>query len=596
MKKSIIISLSLLMSLSAFAGYPSRERSEIPKSNNYAKHEILRDITVNGRTFHVVAPPDLHKSIATRAESEAPITSAPGTLHYYCKDVVGYGEGMPIQAYAIASYINWDGDDAYIRDIVTGAPMGTYVTASRHDGLLELPMGQTVLEFDDEDYNMEMGLMKPIFTIDSDSEGDNEIFVWFEYSDDYDSMFYTIEPNGSMILESPPAKYPLDEFDPQEYGFPYYVIGYYYSDDHVWSGYCDVFQAFDEFNYELVELPENLEMQTFSYINMFGNGVIVSAGETGNSLYIQGLSEFAPDAVFKADIIENGTKIAVAPNQFIGIEADMYFVITSTVYQNEDGELEVAEGNQPVYFNIERDSGTGKILSITSDEESTYYLSFNDDPFYFYPMDLFMDLKLKAQDEFKGVPSTPHGLEYYNYADWLGANFVFFKLSSFANNGDIIDVNKLYYRVYIDGEPYEFEEQVSQMLDGEEAVLYYGIKEPTTLVPYTFNNSRDLYEDSGGTFIVALYLEGIETVGIQAVYMWGDETTTSPIVTVNTETGEITTEGGSDAGIDSIEAAEVVATDYLNLNGLKISNPEKGIYLKVSKLSNGKTIVNKIAK
>ncbi|MCH5235514.1 MAG: hypothetical protein J1E16_09475 [Muribaculaceae bacterium] len=596
MKKLILISIALSTTLAVNAEVNTRQRSDLPQSKTFAKHDITGDITINGRTLHIIPTPASKEKISTRSdEYGTPIWDAPGTQRYYCKDVIGYGEGMPIQAYALASYINWDGDDAYILDVVTGAPIGSYVKATRHDEVLEMPMGQPVLDFDDEDYSLVMGLMRPIITVVTDDEGSEDIFIWFEYSDDYDSLYYTIDDNGSLVLESPEAKYSLEESDPAFFGLPYYVIGYYYSDDKVWSGFCDVFQAFDEFNYTLVELPEGLEMQTFSYINIEGNGVIVSVGEKDNALYFKGMSEYAPDAVFKADIIEDGTKISVAPNQFIGLEAELYFVITSTVKQDRFGQLEVVEDDRPVYFNLERDPQTGKILSITSDD-SGYYLALNDDPFYFYPLDVFMDLELKSQDSFEGIPSTPYAIEYYDYTEWLGANFIFFKLSSFANNGDIIDTNKLYYTIYLNGDPYEFQEENGFNLLGEETTMYYGMKEPTELIPYNFNNSRDLYEDSGGTFVVGLYVEGIETVGVQAVYEYNDIVTTSALVTLDVATGEQTVTGGTEAKVDSITSAEVVETEYYNLNGLKVKHPEKGIYLKVNKLSDGKTVVRKVAK
>ena len=571
-----------------------REKGEIPKSEKFTKHEIKGEITVNGRTFQVIAPPT-HKSVPTRAESTPVILEAPGTTQLYCKDVIGYGMGTPIQAYGVASQINWDGENAYFKDIITAAPIGSYVKASLEDGKLVLPLNQTVLEYDDEEYTMNFGLLRPVFTVDSDSDGDESVYVWFEYSDDYDSISYTIDANGSLMLENPEAKYTPEGQSPSHYNFPDYVIGYYYSDDHVWSGYCDVFQIYDEFNYAPVEFPEGLEMQNMTYINSMGMGVIVSVYEDKDALYIKGLSAYVPDAVFKADIIENGTKLSVAPNQYIGIEEDLYYVVTSTAFIDDDGLLDILYDGTPAFYNLERDPNTGKILSIKA-EDSPYFLAFNDDPFYFYPLDIFNGLELTFQESFAGIPSTPYDVFYEDYSRLMGANFIFFRLSSFSYNGDIIDVNNLFYTIYINGEEVVFEEENGFNLLGEETTMYLGVKEPTTLIPYTFANSRDLYEDMGGTFIVGLYAEGIDTAGVQAVYKCDGETTYSGLVTVDVATGEETITGGTETKVETIVGTEVVDTFYYNLNGDKISNPEKGIFIKITKDSEGKMKATKICK
>lgn len=584
MKRHILLSILGCLAIIGGANATTREKSEIPRTPVTPKHEIIGEMTVNGRTFKVVKPEHSQSKVHTRAESTPIIDKAPGTVQYYCKDAVGYGQGMPIQAYAYAANINWDGNDAYFEDIITAAPMGTYVKATLDGNALVLPMNQTVWEFDDEEYDLSLGLLRPVFTTASDSDGDQSIMVWFEYSDDYDEISYVVGSNGSLEPVSPKAKYTNDGPDASYYGFPDYVIGYYYTDDYSWSGYCDVFQYYDEFNFEKVELPENLDMYTLTYINMAGMGVIVSLGETEDAVFIKGLSAYAPETVLKADIIENGSKLSVAPNQFIGIEYDSFYVVTSTVTEESLGKGETVD--RPAYFDIERDATTGKITSIKA-EDSEYFLAFNDDPFYFYPVDMFPGLELSLQETFEGIPSTPTKAYYEDYSTMMGANFVFFRLSSFAYNGDIIDVNNLYYSIYINGDIVEFEEQEGLNLMDEVTVMYRGLKEPTTLVPYTFANDIDLYEDMGGTFVVGLYAEGIETVGVQAVYICGDTTTTSGLVTIDTATGEQTVTPGTDTKVESINSTDILGVEYFNLQGQKITHPEKGIYLKKCRLSDG---------
>lgn len=593
MKKQIFLALLGCFTLASVSNAAERTRTDFQKTPVTERLEISGEVTINGRTFKIGKPDILNKGIKTRdAAITDVITEAPGREQYYCKDVIGYGLGSPIQGYAVASNINWDGDDAYFLNIITAAPMGTYVKATVTDAELVLPMNQTVLTYDDEDYAINLGLMRPIFTLTSDSDGEESLYIWFEYSDDYDTVSYSIDSNGTLMLEDHEPKYSLEEYDPADYNFPYYVIGYYYTDDYSWTGYCDALQAYDEFNFEKVEVPEGLEFNTtLSYINAEGMGVIVYVGETEDALYLKGLSPYAPDAVVKGDLLDDGTRLAVAPDQFIGIEAYLYYIITSTAYI-KDGYLDVVTNELPAYFEVERDN-EGKILSITADD-SDYFLTFNDDPFYFYPLDVFMDLALTAQDSFAGVPSTPQKAYYEDYSSMMGANFIFFELSSFAANGDIIDVNQLFYSIYMNGDPVEFEEQDGLNLLDEPMVMYRGIKEPTYLVPYTFANDVDLYEDMGGTFVVALYADGIETVGVQAVYTYGEEPTYSGLVTIDTLTGEETITPGTDTKVEYINITDVENVEYYNLNGMKIANPDKGLYLKKYKMTDGSIKTHKV--
>ena len=600
MIRSVLTLIGFLALSSICYGTTVREKSEkLNLISDFSKKEITGDIVVTGKTFHIMAHPSKKKSFNTRGAEITPvITEAPGRKQLYGKDVIGYALGTPIRAYSVASSINWDGNDAYFLDIVTGAPMGTYVKATLQGDELVLPMNQTVLTFEDEDYDINMGLLRPIITIDK-SSGDEDVYIWFEYSDDYDSMSYKKDERGGWVLQNMPAKYSTADIDPARYGLPNYVVGYYYTDEYDWSGYCDIYQAYDEFNFEPTVLPDGLPFQKMTYINNEGMGVIVSVYEADNALYLKGLSAYLPDAVVKGDISDDGKRISVAPNQYIGTEENVYYVITTTVKidnKNDLGNLdkiEVIEDGTPAYFNLERDASTGKILSITSDD-SPYCLSFNDDPFYFYPVDIFTDLNLTLQESFAGTPSTPTKAYYEDYSTLMGANYLFFELSSFAANGDIIDINNLYYAVFINGDIVEFEEENGFNLLEEEITMYSGIKQPTTLIPYTFANNIDLYEDNGGTFIVGLYAEGIDTVGVESVYKCDGVTTYSGLVTIDTLTGEESIVDPIETKVEILKYEDVVSTEYYDLRGMKISHPTKGLYVKKYNLKDGSSKTTKV--
>lgn len=605
MNKHLILTLFGAMAISGSCLAFSREKADLPEMSQLTlkRHlkpgEVLGEMHVGDKTYHVIAPP----SVKTRDGEDAPtsvpitpiITHAPGTPQNYIKDIeVAYAAGAPYQGlYGFGITINWDGEDAYFPNIITYAPpVDTYVKASMQNGKLVMPMNQTVklftgddLEEGETEYAMNYGLLRPVFT----KGEDNQIYIWYQYSDDYDYVDYKVDNKGNFQLQFQPAKYSYGEFegtkDNPYLTIPPYAVGYYYNDDLSWTGwtgYCEWTQDYVKFTYPPVEIPSDLSWDTFSYINGEGIGVIVYVGETSDAVYIKGLSAYLPEAAFKADKISY-TKISVAPGQYIGNELGLFFVITNTGVMEKNTVYPAPEGT-PALFVVTRDD-KGKITSISADPDSEYFLVYDDDPGYFYDMDNFRNVTINTQESFAGTPSTPTEVAYAAYGSWLGANYIFFRLSPFAANGDIIDYNKLYYSVFVNGEPYEFEQTEGENLQGEEITMYKGITKATYLVPYTFGNDIDLYEDSGGTFIVGLYAEGIETVGVRSVYEWNGETTYSPTITVSAP---------KDTKVDEINGEEAVTVEYFDLQGRKVANPSAGIFLKKSTLMDGSVKTTKV--
>lgn len=94
MKSLYLTAILWGLALSGNINATIRDRVEIPKGKDFTKQEILGDIQVNGRTFHVIAPPDSKKVTRFSSSSSGEvIKEAPGEVRYYCKDVIGYGAG-----------------------------------------------------------------------------------------------------------------------------------------------------------------------------------------------------------------------------------------------------------------------------------------------------------------------------------------------------------------------------------------------------------------------------------------------------------------------------------------------------------------------
>ena len=554
-------------------------------------------IEVNGRTFVVGDPAMLKTSDATPRKSrrvvEVPevIKKPEGTPQEYSKTSGGYyfyGNYNAYQDAAQAATIYWDGDDAYIYNILSYKETDTYVKGKREGDKLVVPLNKPVDQ--DQDYYINLGLLRTdIVVMDSDSadpeDPDTVTYIFFLYNEDYDTVEYSIGADGKLELEIPElpegAHAPDDGYihlNPADYGFPDYCLGFYYSDDKLWTGDGDIFQTYEEFNYQLVEVPAGAQFNYYSYVNSDDNGVLVYVARVGDKLYFKGLSAFAPEAVFMANLVQTdkGLEAQVPQLQYIGKSQDGYYnLITRTAKTDRWGNADLAADDVPAVFSVETDEN-GVITSLMADNQTNIPIFNYADDFY-DPYDEFPGVKLKYQETLAGEPLAPYGAYFEDHSQWLGAYWLFFFLDMFTEQGTILDVDQLYYRIYVNGEPFEFVQHNGNDLKGNFVTMYLGMQPATTLVPFTFYNGQDIFYDEYHLYYVGFYdVEGFETIGVQTVYTFGGEEKCSEIQTINVK---------DVVKVDEIEINESGEAVYYNLQGQRVANPERGIYIR---FQNGK--------
>lgn len=559
------------------------------------------ELIVNGKTFKIKGE-SARRSTATRAVADV-ITTAPGTPREYTKESGGYYNYGSIAAYqdwGQASKIVWDGNDAYFYNILSYKETFSYVLGFREGDEIQVPMGQSVDAGDD--FDVCIGLLRTMIWTEKnpnweEEDGDygREVnYINFIVDESMDEVSYYIMEDGSIILDLPEVNensvplpdYGVEYLNPEDYGFPDYVIGFYYSDDLGWTGDADLYQLYEEFNYEKVEVPENVEFEYYSYLNSGNQGVLVNVGRVDDTLYIKGLSMYAPDAVFKAKIIEteNGYKASIAQDQFIGMDMYGYYnlITKALVYDPSINDFDFGIPGTVATFSLSMDE-TGQIVSMSTDDDSI--LVFNYASELYDPYDEFMNITLRYQATLEGTPCTPYNVWYEEHDDWLGANYLIFHMNEISEDGLILDVNEIYFRVYVNGELFEFQQHDGMDLKDDFVTMYAGVYQPTTMIPYLFDNGFDLFsfEDE---FYVGFYTWDVETVGVQAIYTYGDEETYSELVTVSAK---------EDDSVESFNA-EVISTQYYDLSGKMVTNPQGGIFIKRSVMSDGSVKVSKVAK
>lgn len=581
------------------ASRPVTERQKISAGRQMPAGEIIH----KGKTFRLGSP-EQNAKLKVRREGVpvGDIIDIPtGKAQEYSKASGGYyafSSVTPYMDYGQAATIYWDGDEAFIYNILSYKETDSYVYGERSGNTLIVPMNQTVA--DAGDYGVNVGLLKTVLTqVDNPDweEGDDDdykytIYINFVYSDDFPEATYTIGEDGLLTLVLPElpedSTYPDDGFthiDPSVYGFPAYSLGFYYTDDLEWTGDCDIYQEYAEFNYEPVVVPENLEYRYYSYVNSYDMGVLVNIAKEDDTLYIKGLSAYAPDAVVtgKIEKLNDRTVVGIPQFQYIGKTQDGYYnLLTRTVrYDSSIRDYALAPDDVDAYFFLETDA-EGNITSLSSDK-SVNFLVFNYADDMYDPYDEFPDITLSYQSTLEGTPQTPQGAYFEDHTSWLGAYYLFFYLSQFSEEGTILDVNELYYRVFVDGEPYVFEQHNGENLSGEFSTMYAGVTTPTTLIPYTFYNGYDLFSDEYHLFYVGFYQHGIRTIGVQAVYTYGDKEVYSELVTLDV------------SKVEEIPA-DAVSMEYYDLNGLRVANPDRGLYIVRTVMADGSVKVSKIVR
>lgn len=493
-----------------------------------------------------------HKATVTRADVPAdPITNPVGVTKYYYKNATAldsyYGDWDIVDEPSV--FVFGDNDEVYIQDFYTLWYAGTYVKGTIKDNTITINFPQTVIYWADYGYGIEVCLLEV------NASGDYEV-------SDIDSVTLSIDESTGVITLDLPG-------EPYQYG-----VGVVYTDDQSVDGIEFSMEYSPVTDLDINTVPEDVELSELMFIND-NYGYPVYVGKDNENLYLKGLSQNISDGgVIIASI--DGNTASIEPGQIVGASYGMWLYAASIYYNEELNDFDIL--SDPYVLNVDWDN-----MTITTADDQDYFLGLTadmEDSGYLY--ELFYDINIFQQESFEGTPMNPYGLyiddEYY---EDYGFVYFIFSLPNISTEDTVLDPENLYYRIFVDDEVMEFEPTEDE---------YFGLEEPTELLPYNFFNSFDINMTYSNERAVGIYSEGYTTLGVQSVYIYDGETTESKVVTLNVETGEEST------GIESITNADVVDSAYFNLQGLKVANPENGIFIKRSTLSNGKTIVKKIVK
>lgn len=574
--------LGLIISTAAIPSFAGGVASCLLKENNPYYNGNCDSFIINGKTYRINRTES--PRIATRSDLSADdvIREVNGKEQLYSKQSAGtalVGNNLSLYMDDFPTQVVWgDNNMAYFKDILSTCVLETYVKGEVKGDEITFKTGQLVefIEGDEEypSYGIGVGLGRVEKTATD--------YV-FTYDPSFTEFSIKLEKDGKMSLQLPGE--PFNGVEPSEY-----MLCYYYTDDLLFAGFSDFYQEYEPEDLVPVEMPKGVEPQQYVYIDTYDYASFVEVAFTDDYLYIKGLNPMMEESVVRAKI--EGDKAVIAQNEYQGIYMDLWFIFTKVLVDNPDYDEDdyysipylFAPSDVGFEMSIDRKAGLiyadteGVYLSFQPDEESLDNI-----------ICVLSEFSLKEQTTAAGTPANPSHLVFLDsFVEYQGFYDFQFNISNYSKEGNVLEVETLYYQILVDGEPLVFEPEEILDLNNEWTDAYIGLPEPQIWIPYLFNNGYDISKYSSNEFDVGIYLDGFETLGVRTMYIYDGKVTYSDIVTLNMETGEVNT------GVKEITDSREINTEYYTLSGIKTVNPHGGIFIKRSLCSDGKVIAKKI--
>lgn len=297
---------------------------------------------------------------------------------------------------------------------------------------------------------------------------------------------------------------------------------------------------------EGVEVPEDLVTETWA-MHTNGTGKFVRVGFDGEDVYFTELFDYMPEAWAKGHI-EDGR--IVLPNQYVGtfqmMQCAAYVRAITIEYDEESGYDMPVVHDEGLTFEYDAEA---KRMTSTQPE---YYIGLMGGPGYLFEYYISPDFAWQPA-EFEITLNTPVITDCFNYDDTIHYGVVAFDLPATTKEGYLIDPANIWYRMYVDGEPYIFESAEYVDLDANTEWI------PFSLSGYDFHND-------GAYHRIDHYLDGADSYGIQAMYDDGQTQYLTPVATWYITDVKVN-------AIDSDKADKVV---YYDMMGRRVERPAKG--------------------
>lgn len=527
---------------------------------------VRMDRRAAGNKAVTKSPADVITPVILNAEGvEKVYSKSCGGFYLYYGSQLGQYSADDMNATITFGYHN----DVYFKNIISTVTTNSYVKGTVSGNTITVQLPQTVMWFDDDEqygsYGINIGIMD--YYVDP-STGE---FLYF-HDQQKTSVTFTIADDGVIEME--------DLGDQM-------MLGLSYTDDGSFCGYSDTYQMYYPSDKGINTVPDDVALDPYTFIaGQYGYPINVGYDDA-SKVYIQGIVENMPTGVVVGTV--EGNKIRIAQNQNVGIYS-AYLLKTMCGYENPNYDPTDEYSTEEPYSFTEGDfildfDPENKTMKVADSDLFLLLCAELSDEFM-YPVIALGNFSIAPHKTFAGKPAYPAELAFYDIYEMAGYNAILFDAPYVGVDGNLLDKNGLAFRVFVNGVLYKFKNA---------GMAYQGIPdgEIWTEIPYNFSNDRDLYKWGYNEREVDIYFEGMTSMGVQIVYTYNGETTYSDILTVDCATNELTVEG---SGVETFEAEDLAGVEFFNINGQRVANPEKGIFVKRSVSTNGAVKVEKIVK
>ena len=383
-----------------------------------------------------------------------------------------------------------DGKTVYLKDPVSQAAAGTWVRAELSDDgkTLTMPLNQHIIFYDDEGY----GLITAWVDVAMDENGNIKAVPNL----DIHEATFTIGDDGTISLNGSSGD--VNSFIGSG-------LGLIYDDDLTWAGYLDWESVYTPFDATPVELPDGAVLEDYSmkYVDGNGNtgGKMVKVATMGQEVYVQGFSSYVPDGVMKGLLNNDGNMVTFESNQYLGIGSSMFLNMMGLEKDGDDNYTE----KEYLEFSFDPETRT-----MTSNDILGVVAGMNIMEEYGQPV-------FAPYVDHAATPANPEVIDFVDQGALGGYNYGSFNVPTLDTEGNFINPNDLYYRVYFD------DDELFTFGPDE----YPQVTEFMTDVPYNYTEG---YDFGVGGATVYFYETNFQRVGIQSVFRGGGEEHVSDIV------------------------------------------------------------------
>lgn len=426
-------------------------------------------------------------------------------------------------------------NEVYIYEIFPYLPTKSYIKGIKEDDKIVVDLPQAIYYEFDPDLGFPEAYYMSILTMQDD---------WY-WPEEKSTLTLSIDDDGTMRAEGLSQDV---------------IVGVADSDDGTWIGLGAWELSISPFDEETVQLPEGFEVsKDFWTAEGDGFGWQVSFAQGAEEIYFQGICERMPEAWVKGTVEYDDTTatVSIAQDQYVGDYLG-YHIFTKCVEMtvDKDGNIFYEDLMDPDYvFQLVWDFEEETMVA----KDKNVVLLFNTSKSDVYFVNDLMDLTLIRQESFEGVPQNPYGLAFADEMQEQGYSSFSFFLPAVSTEGDYLKLDDLSYVVYVDGEVWEF--------DADD----YNMEESLEEIPWSFNGNWILKRYGSTEHMVAFFVEGISTLGVQSVYKYDGVETRSEIVTINLEEDAV-------AALNADK--EVADVRYFDMTGREVSNPSEGLFIK----------------